>query len=255
MWRTLAGGMALAMLAMEGPVANAATDRRPAAGHRERAPRNKAIAWAAQGRRLVQAEATGTTTQNRPEDRSEDQSKHPSIEGTQSSALDRDPTSDEDGEAADHRRGYETAKHAPQTLNRTEMLSLARKYAAEIAASLVDGERQRETAVRHKDTIKLACIQDRLSNMKLMKRAADQRLAATERPTVRQDELSLRHEFRGVEEAHKRVGELHRELKECVGESLEVTEPATAVPTTADPIGSNAEIPRMERPVPASVFN
>jgi hypothetical protein len=239
MWRTLAGGIALALMAIPGPVANAAGTGQAAAGQREKVPTRPRPAKA------VKAAATGTaaTTADR------------SLESSQAPALDGNslPLPREIDDAADS-RGSEPARNAPEMLNRGEMLTLARKYSAEIAESLVDGERQRETAVRHKDAIKLACIQDRLSNMKLMKRMADERLASTERPTIRQDELSLRHEFRGVEMAHQRVVELRRELNECVGDSLEVEGPTGGVPASVDPAGSNAEIPRMVRPTPASIF-
>jgi hypothetical protein len=143
----------------------------------------------------------------------------------------------------------------PEILNRDEMLSLVKKYASEITDALLDGERQRERAVRAKDSIKLSCIQDHLSNMKLMKKLSDDRLAATERPAIRADMLRLRHEFRGVELSHQRVLELHQELMACVGEDLEVTGgPASDIPTTLDPTGSHAEIPPMERPIPSSPY-
>ncbi len=145
--------------------------------------------------------------------------------------------------------GPSTVKRDPETLNREEMLSLARKYATDIAEALVDGERQREDAVRTKDSIKLSCIQDRLSNMKLSKRLADEHLRATARPVIRDDELNLRHEFRGVELAHERVSQLHKELLECVGESLEVTYNGGTDSTRAstagasDPGGTGVETP------------
>ena len=148
----------------------------------------------------------------------------------------------------------------PEILNRNEILSLSRKYGSDLADALLDGERHREKAVRERDSIKLSCIQDRLSNMKLMKKLADDRLTALDRPAIRADDLRLRHEFRGVEMAHERVIQLHEELLECVGENLEVTtgtgEEATPprIPAT-DPAAVVTETPRIERPIPASPFN
>jgi hypothetical protein len=140
----------------------------------------------------------------------------------------------------------------PEILSRGEMLSLVKKYAAKISDALVDGERHRERAVRDRDSIKLSCIQDRLSNMKLMKKLSDERLAATDRATIRADELNLRHEFRGVELAYQRVIELHRELMECVGEHLEVTGDSRA--GDADPTAISVETPRIDRPTAASPY-
>jgi hypothetical protein len=149
---------------------------------------------------------------------------------------------------------FSPAARDPEILNRSEMLSLVRKYAADIAGSLLEGERRRERAARDRDFIKLSCIQDHLAQMKSMKRLSDDRLAATDRPAIRADDLNLRHEFRGVELAHQRVVELHRELLECVGESLEVTGgPGAEAPTVpADPGASNLESPKTDRPIAAS---
>lgn len=148
----------------------------------------------------------------------------------------------------------------PQNLNQTEMLSLVKKYAGEIASAVVDGERQREEAVRQRDSIKLSCVQDRLSNMKMMKKLSDNRLEAAARPSVRADDLSLRHEFRGVEMARERVLELHRELIECAGGNLEIasgttSEPSgTAIGGSTDPSGTNVDTTPVDRPIPASVY-
>ena len=245
MWRTVAGGLVLAVMAMPGAAVNAAGDL-GRAGNDQKARKEKPTRAPKAPGQLAgdQSKPAGAAAAN-------DVMQPPRMDdGAGSAAIAAD---DEAGDTV--LRASQPARNQPEMLNRGEMLSLVRKYAAEIAESLVDGEKHREVAVREKDAIKLACIQDRLSNMKLVKRMADERLVATERPTIRQDELSLRHEFRGVEMAHKRVSELSRELKECVGESLQVTGPSGTVPTTVDPSASNAEIPRMERPAPASVFN
>ncbi len=142
----------------------------------------------------------------------------------------------------------------PEILNRSEMLSLVKKYAVAIGDAVLSGERLRERAVRDKDLIKLACIQDRLSNMKKMKTLADSHLTATEFPKIRSVDLHLRHEFRGVELSHQRVLELHRELEACVGESLIVTVEKVGPEDSRDPTGTPIEVPKIERPVPASQY-
>ena len=141
------------------------------------------------------------------------------------------------------------------------MLSLVKQYSTEIRHALVTAERRREEAVRQRDSIKLACIQDHLANMKLMKMLADTRLEATERASIRADELSLRHEFRGVEMAHERVLKLETALNECVGENLEIAErqfsvdPARLQQGGVDPADTNVVAPSpIDRPAPASVY-
>lgn len=149
----------------------------------------------------------------------------------------------------------------PRILNPPEMLSLVKLYSTEIRRALVTGERRREEAVRQRDSIRLACIQDHLANMKLMKMLADTHLESTERALVRADELSLRHEFRGVEIAHERVLQLEAALNECVGENLEIADgnsvstPPGSSNAGVDPADTNVVAPPpIDRPAPASVY-
>ncbi|MES1165385.1 MAG: hypothetical protein ABUR63_06505 [Verrucomicrobiota bacterium] len=143
----------------------------------------------------------------------------------------------------------------PEILSRGEMLSLLKKYSSDMADALQEGERHRETAIRKKDAIKLACIQDRLSSMKVMKQLSDERQAATAREDIRSDDLRLRHEFRGVELSYRRVVELHRELMECVGDNLEVTgEPENVPVTPGDSMSVGASSNPPERPTTASIY-
>ncbi|MEP6654584.1 MAG: hypothetical protein ABJA82_14580 [Myxococcales bacterium] len=149
----------------------------------------------------------------------------------------------------------------PQNLNPPEMLSLVKQYSTEIRRALVVGERRREEAVGQRDSIRLACIQDHLTNMKLMKMLADSRLESTERALVRADELSLRHEFRGVEMAHERVLKLEAALKECAGENLDIAS-GNSVSTPPGPSNAGvnpadtdvAVVPPIDRPAPASAY-
>lgn len=146
--------------------------------------------------------------------------------------------------------------YQPQVLDRDEMVSLVKKYATEIVEAVSTGESERDKASRAKDIIKLTCIQDRLANLKIMKRLSDERLAASERNRIRADELNLRHEFRGVELAHQRVIQLRRELVGCMGESLEVSIAGgdRPVPVSEDPTGAHLPPPPVDRPPPASPY-
>lgn len=146
--------------------------------------------------------------------------------------------------------------YEPQVLSRDEMISLVKKYAAEIVEAVSTGESERDKASRAKNIIKLTCIQDRLATLKLMKRLSDERLAASQRNRIRADDLNLRHEFRGVELAHQRVLQLRRELVGCVGESLEISIAGDdrVVPASEDPTGAHLPPPPVDRPAPASPY-
>jgi hypothetical protein len=151
----------------------------------------------------------------------------------------------------------EPVSHLPQVLNRDEMLSLVKKYATEIVEAVSTGESERDKAVRAKDAIKLSCIQERLANLKIMKRLSDERVAASDRNRIRDDELNLRHEFRGVELAHQRVVKLRQELLSCMGESLEISIGGgndRPVPATEDPTGAHLPPTPVDRPPPASPY-
>jgi hypothetical protein len=148
-------------------------------------------------------------------------------------------------------------RQAAQTLDQSEMLNLAKRYDREMAGALLEGERAKANAIRLRDALKLSCIQDRLANMKLMRRVSVDHLTALERQDVQSDDLHLRHEFLGVEMASERIGMLRQELSQCVGESLDVAYGAEhdQVPTTpaSDPTGST-DITPIDRPPPASMF-
>ena len=152
----------------------------------------------------------------------------------------------------------------PQTLDRDEMIMLVKKYEADLVAMLIDAEHERAIAVREKDTIRLTCIQDRLLRMKLTKQLADERLADLRKPSILEQDMYVRHEFRGVEMAHEAMSKLRDELGACVSDALTITDgtrvttddKTAGVPTTIlDPMSTNAEIPKMERPSSGSPYN
>lgn len=144
---------------------------------------------------------------------------------------------------------------AAQTMNRGEMLDLARKHDRAMALALVEGERAKMQAIRERDALKLSCIQDRLARMKLTRRLAVDRLSALGREDVQEDELRMRHEFHGVEMALERINQLRHELSQCVGESLDVAYGAETDRTpTAPATDPGNSPPPGERPPPASTF-
>jgi len=160
-----------------------------------------------------------------------------------------------DLELQDGDRQRQNVMEAAQTMNRGEMLNLARKHDRAMALALVEGERAKMEAIRQRDALKLSCIQDRLARMKLTRRMAVDRIAALGRDDVQEDELRMRHEFRGVEMALERITQLRHELSQCVGESLDVAYGAETdhVPTApaTDPTSSP---PPADRPPPASTY-
>ena len=163
------------------------------------------------------------------------------------------PVPDLEMHEADRQR--QNVMEAAQTMNRGEMLNLARKDDRAMALALVEGERAKMEAIRQRDAMKLSCIQDRLARMKLTRRMAVDRMAALGREDVQEDELRMRHEFRGVEMALERINQLRHELSQCVGESLDVAYGAETdhVPTApaSDPTNSP---PPADRPPPASTY-
>jgi hypothetical protein len=160
-----------------------------------------------------------------------------------------------DLEMQDDDKGHREVMEAAQTMNRVEMVNLAKKYDRAMALALVEGERAKAEAIRQRDALKLSCIQDRLARMKLTRRLAVDRLAAMAREDVQDDDLRMRHEFQGVEMALERINGLRHELSQCVGESLDVAYGAETdhVPTApaSDP---GTDPPKIDRPPPASTY-
>lgn len=163
------------------------------------------------------------------------------------------PAPDLEMQEADRER--RDVKEAAQTMNRVEMLNLAKKYDKAMALALVEGERAKMEAIRQRDALKLSCIQDRLARMKLTRRLAVDRMSALGRDDVQEDELRMRHEFRGVEMALDRINGLRHELSQCVGESLDVAYGAETDRTpTAPATDPGSTPPPTDRPPPASTY-
>jgi hypothetical protein len=156
-------------------------------------------------------------------------------------------------EPHDPTRGYESAP--PEILSGNELISLSKKHGYDLASTLVAGERVREIAQRERDLIRLSCIEGHLLQMKLVKRIADDALAALGRPVIQRDELHLRHEFRSVEMGTERVAELYTELTECAGSETPILPESEGKPNgPGDPtaVRVNAALP--ERPASASPY-
>jgi len=160
-----------------------------------------------------------------------------------------------DLEMRDVDRERQKVLDAAQTMNRGEMLALARKHDRAMALALVEGERAKMEAIRQRDALKLSCIQDRLARMKLTRRLAVDRLSALGREDIQEDDLRMRHEFHGVEMALERINELRHELSQCVGESLDVAYGAETDSTpTAPATDPGSAPPPADRPPSASTF-
>ncbi|HEX4508800.1 MAG TPA: hypothetical protein VH328_01925 [Burkholderiaceae bacterium] len=160
-----------------------------------------------------------------------------------------------DLEMQDADNHHRDVMEAAQTLNKVEMLNLAKKHDRAMALALVEGERAKSEAIRQRDALKLSCIQDRLARMKLTRRLAIDRLTALGRDEIQADDLRLRHEFRGVEMALERINDLRHELTQCVGESLDVAYGAETdhVPT-APATDPGSDPPKIDRPPSASTY-
>jgi len=153
--------------------------------------------------------------------------------------------------------GYAAAP--PEILSGNELVSLSKKHGYDLASTMVAAERLREVAVRERDLIRLSCIEDHLLQLKLVKRVADDALAALGRPDIRQDELHLRHEFRSVEMGDEQMARIYVEMTECAGAETPIAQESAGAgavrPSGAgDPtaVGVNTAMP--DRPASASPY-
>jgi hypothetical protein len=148
--------------------------------------------------------------------------------------------------------------HQAHSLSHEQMLELVTQYDTEATLAIENGENTRFAAYRAHDIIRLACIDDKLVQMKDVIKAAAPRLRAF--PGLAGDELVMRQHFLVLQQAHIRVLELVAELEACMGDVLDavtlghIKEEAPATDSVYDPTRPPSPTRDVERPAEASPY-
>src|SRR5258708_33675961 len=144
----------------------------------------------------------------------------------------------------------------PQLLSRNEMVSLADKYAGDIATCVAKVEVARKEAQIARDLIKVSCIDHLLPEMRMIRDALAPRFTTI---ASRNDDFTARADFLVISPGMMRVRELRDEAETCVGEAIDTSrvfsisaeippgnEDSHTIPPAHDVI--------IERPTEASIY-
>jgi hypothetical protein len=109
-------------------------------------------------------------------------------------------------------------EHQLEAFTPDQMLELGDRYGKEMKGAGEHAENLRILAYRSRDIIRIACIDDKLTQIMVVIKLAEPRIADLAR--VQGDRLVLQQHFSIVQQAHARVEELSQEAELCMGDNL-----------------------------------
>lgn len=111
-------------------------------------------------------------------------------------------------------------EHQAQALTADQMLTLVNGYEQEMDKSLVHVETVRLGAYRQKDIIRIACIDDKLGQIREVINLVKPRLVTIQ--ISKRDDLRLRGQFSLIQQARERVQQLSVDVENCLGDVLDI---------------------------------
>jgi hypothetical protein len=149
------------------------------------------------------------------------------------------------------------------TISGEEMLSQGREYRQQIQSITMQIQVQSEQAKADKDVIRLNCLLDKLTQVKVNGTMMDQALQSLQECVSRRDESAQLHEYTRVTIINQKVQVLRTEADACVGAETNYVGPTKVV--VESPAGLTATIDQppavappfsvIDRPPVASPYN
>jgi hypothetical protein len=133
------------------------------------------------------------------------------------------------------------------TISGDEMLGQGREYRREIQSITMQIQVQSEQAKADKDVIRLNCLLDKLTQVKVNGNIMDQALQALQENVSRHDESAQLHEYTRVTIINQKAQVLRTEADACVGAETNYVGPTKVV--VESPPGLTATI---DQPAPAA---
>ena len=153
---------------------------------------------------------------------------------------------------------------APQrpTISGPELLEQGREYRRQIDATKLQIEEQVQQARNDKDVIRLNCLLDKLTQIKVNENMMDQSLQTVQQAVSRQDESAQLHEYTRITIVNQKVQVLKTEADACIGAETSyvgptkvmVEKPPGLVDTVDQPEPPAFPVTLIDRPSPASKF-
>jgi hypothetical protein len=146
------------------------------------------------------------------------------------------------------------------TLSGGEMLRQGQNYRAQIAAITQQVQKQIEAAKKDQDIIRLNCLLDKLTQVKVNGTMMDQALQLLQECITRNDESAELHEYTRITIINQKAQVLRTEADACVGSEtnyvgptkVSVEAPVGLQDNVDQPAPAEPPIVVIDRPVPAS---
>jgi len=132
--------------------------------------------------------------------------------------------------------GVETSAGMQQQVNLSpeEQLSQADSFVARMGVSGSTVRRLLEQARAQRDVVKTLCLNDKLNQIDVATRSAQDRRTALEQASLRKDTEVAHHEFTILTVLRQRVEQISAEANQCIGEEAGFIG-ETKITTTVDP--------------------
>jgi len=153
-----------------------------------------------------------------------------------------------------------TDEHQREKLSPEQMLELGTKYKEEMSTALDHAEAVQMDARRSRDVIRMACVDDKIAQMKVVIKIAEPR--AADLHLLLGDEIVMQQHFSIVRQARERVNELSLELEDCSGDNPAANyyipkvaeQPAAEATAVDDPTRPPSPTHDFDRPAEASPY-
>jgi hypothetical protein len=133
------------------------------------------------------------------------------------------------------------------TITGAEMLDQGREYRREIGSITMQVQVQADQAKADKDVIRLNCLLDKLTQVKVNGNIMDQALQALQDDISRNDESAELHEYTRITIINQKAQVLRTEADACVGAETNYVGPTKVV--VESPAGLDATV---DQPAPAA---
>jgi hypothetical protein len=142
------------------------------------------------------------------------------------------------------------------------MLEQGRDYRKQIEAIRLQIQSQADQAKGDKDVIRLNCLLDKLTQVKVNANMMDQSLQSLQEMVTRRDENAQLHEYTRITIINQKVQVLRTEADACVGAETNYIGPTRVVVEVPPGLGEGVDQPPppeppfsvVDRPVPSSPF-
>ena len=149
------------------------------------------------------------------------------------------------------------------TISGDEMLSQGREYRQQIQSITMQIQVQSEQAKADKDVIRLNCLLDKLTQVKVNGTMMDQALQSLQECVSRHDDGAELHEYTRITIINQKVQVLRTEADACVGAETNyvgptkvvVESPAGLTATVDQPAAVAPPITVIDRPIVSSPYN